>query len=128
MEPEHGLSRGSAALIVLVIVWFFGTLSLGYAALYYGLVIGTGPSRDGDLAHTLIYAAITLGIGAPVVGLAIAIRLHHKAGTWVYGLIVLGLVVLGISALSGQRDNHVYKEDPAICTAPPELALEVPGC
>ncbi|WP_336216823.1 hypothetical protein [Nonomuraea sp. LPB2021202275-12-8] len=128
MEPERSRSRGGTGLALLGIIWFFGTLSLGWAALYYGLAFAGAPSRNGDLAQALVYAAIALGGGAPAVGLVVAIRLHNRAGTWVYGLIVLGLAILGISTMSGERTNHVYKEDPAICTAPPERALEVPGC
>ncbi|MEU1725349.1 hypothetical protein [Nonomuraea sp. NPDC005692] len=129
MEPEHSKSRGSLALTLLGLVWFFGTLVLGYMGLYYGMAF-MGPSRDGDLAQMLIYVALGLGGGAPVVGLIAARLLNNKGGTWFYGLVVLAMVLFVIFAAYQykSRSNHIYKEDPPVCTAPPERAQGVPGC
>jgi len=128
MKPEPGRSRGGTGLGVLGIVWFFGTLTLGYLGVANGLVFAGGTSRNAELAQVLIYAALTLGFGAPVVGLFVAMNLGNKAGTVIYGLIVLGLATLVIVVMPKDRSNHVYKQDPPICTAPPEKALGVPGC
>jgi hypothetical protein len=128
MKPERGGSRGGMGLAVLGVVWFCGTVSLAYAALFYGFALMGASSRNGELAQVLIYAALALGSGAPVVGLLVAMHLRNKAGILVYGLIVLGLVALVLVTMSKGRSNHVYKQDPPICTAPPERAAGVPGC
>ncbi|GAA3160761.1 hypothetical protein [Nonomuraea roseoviolacea] len=80
MGPGRSGSRGSTALTLLGLVWFFGTLILGYLALYNGMALAGAPARDGELAQVLICAALGLGGGAPVVGLVAAMVLDNKGG------------------------------------------------
>ncbi|MEV4216815.1 hypothetical protein [Nonomuraea sp. NPDC049725] len=128
MEPERGGSRGGTGFVVLGVGWFFGTMILGYLALYNGFALAGAPSRNAELAQVLIYAALALGGGAPLVGLFASMLLNNKGGMVLYGLIVLALAALVLALTSQGRSDHVYKEDPAVCTAPPDEAAGVPGC
>ncbi|MEU8377755.1 hypothetical protein [Streptosporangium sp. NPDC048865] len=130
MEPERDSSRGATGLILLGFVWFLGTLVLGAVGFSYGFAFTGASAENAELAEVLIYTAFWLGGGAPVVGLAAAMHLHNKAGTWFYGLVVLSLVGLVLFAVyqHKSRSDYVWQEDPPVCTAPPERAHGVPGC
>ncbi|MFB9208329.1 hypothetical protein ACFFV7_44615 [Nonomuraea spiralis] len=130
MEPERTESRGGSALLILGVVWVLGTLVLGWLGFEYSFALmGAKPANE-DLGQVLIYLALGLGGGAPVVGLMTAWVLNNKGGTWFYGLVVLGMVIFVIFAMYQykSRSNHVWQEDPPVCTAPPERAHGVPGC
>ncbi|MFI7697023.1 hypothetical protein ACIBQ6_48700 [Nonomuraea sp. NPDC049655] len=130
MEPESSGSRGSTALLVLGGVWVLGTLVLGWLGFAYSFALMGAEPANADLGQVLIYLALGLGGGGPVVGLIAARALNNKGGSWFYGLIVLGMVLFVIFAMYQykSRSNHVWQEDPPVCTAPPERAHGVPGC
>ncbi|MEU7900779.1 hypothetical protein AB0B45_49135 [Nonomuraea sp. NPDC049152] len=81
-----------------------------------------------EVALVLAFAAIGLGFGAPPAGFLIALAFGHKTGMWAYGAICVLITALVIAVAPKDRISPVLREDPLVCTAPPDKAASVPGC
>ncbi|GAA3086227.1 hypothetical protein [Streptosporangium carneum] len=127
MTSDSTGRRGGAKLALLGIIWFTGTPLLGVLAFTFGFSLMGGTPKNAQLAAVLAVAALVLGFGAPVVGLLAALAARNRSGVWVYGMIVTAIGILAVAVLP-RSDGPAYREDPPVCTAPPDRAVGVPGC
>ncbi|WP_433512848.1 hypothetical protein ACQP2T_55850 [Nonomuraea sp. CA-143628] len=125
-EPDQGQPKGGTALLLLGLLWLIGTPTLGVLAFSFGFTLTEGASANETLFLVCGIAMLVLGLGAPPVGFIASLALNNKAGAWTYGVIVAAFVA--VAFVTRDRGGPVHVEEPAVCTAPPDKAVGVPGC
>ncbi|MEU7838170.1 hypothetical protein [Nonomuraea sp. NPDC049129] len=128
MEPDQRQPKGGTALLLLGLLWLIGTPTLGVLAFSFAFTVADGASVNETLFLVCGIAMLILGLGAPPVGFIASLALNNKAGAWTYGVIVAAFVALAIAFVTRDRGGPVHVEEPAVCTAPPDEAVGVPGC
>lgn len=125
-----------AAIGLLVILWLLGTPVLLYLALTQLAWMPFTVQDPNSLLEEYAISAAIVAIAAPAAAAIIAGKtgrggLAAFCGIGaVLSMLVVVLIVGGMQGSPGEsgRVKSVHTEPPMVCTAPPERALEVPGC